>query len=156
MAISAGLVLAAVVTLTFYDVLMRYFFSSPLRGRQDMVEMGMVLVLMLGAPYTWRISGHISVDLYDSLPYRPLEILRSLLMKLLVLGIFTLIAWRSIEALEDAALFDEATNMIQISHTPFIWVIMISCLLHAFILVTELITDIFSLKSTPSSRGSNE
>ncbi|NNE81484.1 MAG: TRAP transporter small permease [Silicimonas sp.] len=145
MAIAAGLVLSGLVALTFFDVLMRYLVSAPLRGRQDIVEMGMVVVLMLSAPYTWRISGHISVDLYDALPFRSLEILRSLLVRVIVAALFALIAWRSVEALEDAALFNEATNMIQIPHTPFIWIILGSCLLHAAILVFETISQIRAL-----------
>ena len=43
MSVIAGLVLCFVVALTFYDVLLRYLFSAPLRGRQDLVEMGMVV-----------------------------------------------------------------------------------------------------------------
>lgn len=156
MAITAGLVLSALVTLTFCDVLMRYFFFAPLRGRQDIVELGMVLVLMLGAPYTWRIGGHISVDLYKALPFRPLEILRSLLVKLLVTGTFALISWRSLEALEDAALFNEATNMILIPHSPFIWAILGSCLLHACIVTIETVSEVLALRRQTLSEGCTE
>lgn len=137
MAIAAGLVLSAVVALTFYDVILRYFFSAPLRGRQDIVEMGMVLTLMLAAPYAWRTGGHISVDLYKALPLRWLERLRAVAVKLTVAGIFGLIAWRSIEAIEDADLFNEATNMIMIPHKPFLITILVVSVLHALILLWE-------------------
>ncbi len=142
MAIVSGFVLAGLVALTFYDVILRYFFSSPLRGRQDIVEMGMVLTLMLAAPYTWRIGGHISVDLYEEIPFRVLEILRRLLMKLIVAGVFGLIAWRAIEAAEDAQLFGEATNMVLIPHLPFVRLIMVVMGLHALILLFETVLDI--------------
>lgn len=137
MAMAAGLVLSGLVVLTFIDVILRYFFSAPLRGRQDIVEMGMVLSLMLAAPYTWRVGGHISVDLYGHLPFRALEILRALLVKLSVAGIFGLYAWRAIEAAEDATLFNEATNMIAIPHHPFILLILGVSLIHALILLFE-------------------
>lgn len=150
MAVVGGLVLAGLVALSFYDVVLRYFFSSPLRGRQDIIEMGMVLTLVLAAPYTWRVGGHISVDLYEEIPVRALEILRRLLMKLIVAGVFGLIAWRSIEATEDAELFGEATNMVLIPHLPFIQLIMAVMALHALILIFETITDIRSKKdNTP-------
>jgi TRAP-type C4-dicarboxylate transport system permease small subunit len=141
MAIAAGLILSALVVLTFFDVILRYFFSSPLRGRQDFVEMGMVVTLMLSAPYTWRIGGHISVDLYERIPYWPLEILRALLVKLSVAGIFGLIAWRAVEAVEDADLFNEATNMIFIPHKPFILTIMAACAFHALIIIFETFSE---------------
>ena len=146
MAIVGGLVLVGLVALTFYDVILRYLFSAPLRGRQDIVEMGMVLTLMLAAPYTWRVSGHISVDLYENIPSRPLEVLRKLIVRLLVAAVFGLIAWRAVEAGEDAALFNEATNMILIPHLPFVRLIMAVAALHAVILIYEAVTD-FGVKT---------
>ncbi len=137
MAVAAGLVLAGLVALTFTDVILRYFFSDPLRGRQDIVEVGMVLSLLLAAPYTWRIGGHISVDLYRALPFPMLERIRAFLIKLAVAGIFFLIAWRAWLAAEDAALFNEATNMIAIVHRPFILAICVVALLHAVMIVVE-------------------
>jgi TRAP-type C4-dicarboxylate transport system permease small subunit len=142
MAVVSGFVLTGLVALTFYDVILRYFFSAPLRGRQDIVEMGMVLTMMLAAPYTWRIGGHISIDLYEEIPFYALEILRRLLMKLVVAGVFGLIAWRAIEAAEDAQLFGEATNMVLIPHLPFIRSIMAVMALHALILLFETVLDI--------------
>ena len=142
MALAGGMVLCAVVALTFYDVLLRYLFSDPLRGRQDVVEMGMVTALMLAAPYTWRTAGHIAVDLYDAIPFWPLEVARTVLIKVLVAGVLALIAWRAIEAAEDAALFSEATNMILIPHRPFIFLIMGVSAVHALILIYETITDV--------------
>lgn len=154
MAVFGGFVLASLVTLSFYDVILRYFFSSPLRGRQDIIEMGMVLALMLAAPYTWRVGGHISVDLYKGIPVRALEILRRLLMKLIVAAVFGLISWRSIEAAEDAELFGEATNMVLIPHLPFIQLIMAVTALHALILICETITDIRSKTDNPPDQKS--
>ncbi len=139
MAIAGGLVVAGLVVLTFVDVIMRYFFSAPMRGRQDIVEMGMVTALLLAAPYTWRIGGHISVDLFRRLPVPALERLRWLFVKLLVAAVFGLIGWRAWYAAEDAALFNEATNMITIPHRPFIWLIMVVSLVHAAIILVECI-----------------
>ncbi len=141
MAIAAGLVLAGLVVLTFTDVILRYFLSDPLRGRQDIVEMGMVLSVLLAAPYTWRIGGHISVDLYSGLAFPALERARKLLMGISVAGVFCLIAWRAWLAAEDAALFNEATNMIAIAHRPFILAIMAMAALHAVLIVLEYFLD---------------
>ncbi|MDE2790778.1 MAG: TRAP transporter small permease [Paracoccaceae bacterium] len=141
MALGAGVVLGALVAITFCDVLMRYFLSAPLRGRQDIVEMGMVLCVTLAAPYTWRSGGHISVDLYDSLPLKTLELMRALFVKLMLAGLFSVIAWRSIAAAEDAALFFEATNMILIPHRPFVLVILAVASIHAAILIVEVIAE---------------
>lgn len=143
MAIVSCIVLSFLVVLTFYDVLLRYFFSSPMRGRQDIVEMGMVACLMLATPYTWRVRGHISVDLYQNFKNRYLEILRVFIVKSFVLLIFFLIAWRSIEAIEDAKLFNEATNMILIPHSPFIMIVMFAAAVNSLIIFLETSLELF-------------
>ncbi|PHR90710.1 MAG: hypothetical protein COA78_34590 [Blastopirellula sp.] len=137
LAILAGLVLAGLVVLTFIDVVMRYFFSAPLRGRQDIVEMGMIVSVFLAAPYTWRVGGHISVDLYETLLFPKLEIIRQLFVKISVAGIFALIAWRAWIGAEDAELFNEATNMIAIPHKPFMLLIAGISTLHAILVLIE-------------------
>ncbi len=137
MAIVAGLILVGLVAVTFYDVIMRYFLSAPMRGRQDIVEMGMVLSILLASLYTWRIGGHISVDLYEILITPTLERVRALLINLSVAGVFGLIAWTAWHGAEGAALFNEATNMIAISHRPFMLVIMVVSTMHALLIVAE-------------------
>lgn len=137
LAIIAGLVLSAVVVLVFVDVILRYFFDAPWGGRQDLVEMGMVVSILLAAPYAWRASDHISVDLLPNLPFRWLECARAWFVNLAVAGIYGLIAWRAWFAAEDAMLFNEATNMIAIPHRPFILLIMIIAALHAAMIVVE-------------------
>ena len=62
-------------------------------------------------------------------------------MKLLVAGTFALIAWRSIEAAEDAVLFGEATNMILIPHLSFIRLITVIGALHALVVLYETYSD---------------
>ena len=66
-----------------------------------------------------------------------------LIVKSFVLLIFILIAWRSIEAIDDANLFSEATNMILIPHYPFIVIVMIAALANALIIFLEISLKIF-------------
>lgn len=137
LAIIAGLVLSAVVILVFVDVILRYFFDAPWGGRQDVVEMGMVVSILLAAPYAWRASDHITVDLLPNLPFRWLERARAWFVNLAIAAIYGLIAWRAWFAAEDAVLFNEATNMIALPHRPFIFLIMIVAALHAAMIVVE-------------------
>ena len=138
MAIVSGLILGGLVIVTFIDVILRYIFSAPLSGRQDIVEMGMLTSLMFAAPLTWRIGGHISVDLYETLPVPFLESVRRILVMGGCAGILGLLAWRSVEAADDAALFSEATNMIHIPHQPFIYLILVASAAHALVILAEL------------------
>lgn len=152
MALCAGLMVAALVALTFTDVILRYFFSAPLRGRQDLVEMGMVISVLLAAPYTWRINGHIDVDLFKALPWRALEKIRLIGIRLLVAGIFAILARMAWRGAEDAALFNEATNMILIPHRPFMLFVGVICVAHTALLLIECVV----LGRSPKSAGNGE
>ena len=44
LALASGVVLIGLVFLTFFDVTLRYLFSSPITGAQDLIAMGMVIV----------------------------------------------------------------------------------------------------------------
>lgn len=137
LALGAGLVVVALVALTFTDVILRYLFSAPLRGRSDFIEMGMVVAILLAAPYTWRISGHIDVDLFKALPWHAAEKTRLISVRLLVAAIFGVTAWKAWRGAEDAELFNEATNMILIPHRPFLLFVAGVSALHVALLLIE-------------------
>ena len=88
LAVISGLVLIGLIGLTFFDVILRYIFSAPIFGARDVLEMGMVVVLSLGFPFTWRIGGHIVVDLLPDYGIRALTTMRDLIVRLIGIGIF--------------------------------------------------------------------
>ena len=57
----------ALIGLTFVDVILRYLFAAPILGATDVLQMGMVVVISLAFPFTWRTGGHIVVDLHAGL-----------------------------------------------------------------------------------------
>lgn len=151
LAIAAGIVLTGLVFLTFADVLMRYVWSAPIRGRQDVVEMGMVVVVLLAAPFAWRSGGHITVDLLPTFSARRIEMPRNVLIKLLVAGVFAALSWLAWKGAEEAELFNEATNMILIPHRPFMLMTMAVCGFHAVLIVIECIADVLRPASGDTS-----
>lgn len=123
LAVFSGLILASIISLTFTDVILRYIFSTPIFGARDLLEMGMVLVLSLAFPFTWRAGGHIVVDLLPDYRIATLTVLRDLIVRLFGIGLFGLLAWQCWIRADDAVLFNEATNMIEIPFSPFFIVI---------------------------------
>ena len=87
-AIIAGLVLFGLIGLTFLDVILRYIFSAPIFGARDVLEMGMVVVISLGFPFTWRVGGHIVVDLLPDYGFSFLTAARDLFVRLIGIVIF--------------------------------------------------------------------
>ncbi len=68
---AGAFVLAALMFMTFGDVVGRYAFNSPIVGAVEMTEMCMGLIVFLGLAFTTRAGGHIAVDVVTSrLPAR--------------------------------------------------------------------------------------
>ena len=139
----AGLFLCGLVGLTFIDVIMRYIFSAPIFGARDILEMGMVVVISLGFPFTWRVGGHIVVDLLPDYGFAFLTVSRDLFVRIIGIVIFGLLAWRSWYTAEDAALFNEKTNMIELPFQPFLWLLAFASVFQVVVLLTESIRILF-------------
>jgi len=66
-ALLAGFATLAVVLLISYDVTMRYFFDKPQIFVDEVARFLEVLIVFGGAAYTFRIGGHVRVDLVTTL-----------------------------------------------------------------------------------------
>ena len=137
LALASGVVLVGLVCLTFCDVTLRYLFSSPITGAQDLIAMGMVIVFFFALPLTSRVNGHIVVDLLPEFSNDYFNLLRDAFVKLLTLSIFGFLAWEGAIRAEESAIMGEATNMIEIPYRPFFYVLVTGCLINAIILIFE-------------------
>jgi TRAP-type C4-dicarboxylate transport system permease small subunit len=67
----SGVAVLAMVALISYDVLMRYFFDRPQLFVDELASFLQVLVIFGGLAHTYRLGGHVRVDLVTShLPAR--------------------------------------------------------------------------------------
>jgi len=137
LAVLAGCVLTGLILLTFADVVMRYLFSAPIAGRQDVVEMGMIAVLSLAAPYAWRIQDHITVDVLPEFSSRLLRLARRLLVRGIVMFLLGMLAYTAWGRIEEASLFNEATNIILIPHQPFLALMSVAFAAHLMVVLIE-------------------
>ncbi len=58
-----AIILAAMTVMTFFDVVGRYAFNSPIVGAVETTELFMGVIVYLGMAMTTQMRGHISVDL---------------------------------------------------------------------------------------------
>ena len=127
----------ALIGLTFIDVILRYLFAAPILGATDVLQMGMVVVISLAFPFTWRTGGHIVVDLFPDYGLAALTRLRDLAVRMIALVIFVILSWRSWIRADTAELFHEATNMIEIPFQPLFWVLAAASAFQAIVLGVE-------------------
>ena len=66
-ALLAGFATLAIVLLISFDVTMRYFFDRPQIFVDEVASFLEVLIVFGGAAYTFRVGGHVRVDLATSL-----------------------------------------------------------------------------------------
>ena len=139
LAVVSGAILLALVGLTFTDVVLRYVFAAPILGASDVLQIGMVLVFALALPFTWRAGGHIVMDLIPDYGLEPLTRLRDLAVRSIGIVIFVLLAWQAWNRAADAALFNEATNMIALPFQPFFQVLAAAAAFKALVLGIEIV-----------------
>ena len=51
--------------LTFVDVVLRYFFNSPIKGGFEVTEMMMAVLIFAGLPLVSRSNEHVTIDAFD-------------------------------------------------------------------------------------------
>ena len=61
----AGSLLFAMMTLTFVDVVLRYFFNMPIKGGFEITEMMMAVLIFAGLPLVSRRNEHVTIDAFD-------------------------------------------------------------------------------------------
>lgn len=69
----AGFATLAIALLVSYDVLMRYFLDRPQLFIDELASFLQVLLIFGGAAYTFRVGGHVRVDLVTSYVPRPVR-----------------------------------------------------------------------------------
>lgn len=137
LAVLSGLILLCLIGLTFVDVILRYVFSAPILGGKDLLQMGMVLVFAFALPFTWRMGGHIVVDLIPDYRIKALTVARDLVVRLIGLFVFGVLAWQAWVRAEDAAVFNEATNMIELPFQPFFQALALATAIQFLVLGVE-------------------
>ena len=81
----AGFATLAIVLLVSYDVFMRYFFEQPQLFVDEVASFLQVLLIFGGAAYTFRVGGHVRVDLVTN--HVPPAVRAGLRLVTLVLGL---------------------------------------------------------------------
>ena len=113
-ALLGGFVLFAIMLLVSVSVFFRYALNQPILGNQELVEIGMSVVVMLAMPYAGLTNQHIRVDILDhrlGSAGRFVCDLFARVISILVLGLLVRKAWS--KAL-DAHEYGDVTNMIEV------------------------------------------
>ena len=117
-ALLSGITMIAMMLLVTISVFFRYTLNQPILGSQELVQMGMVLVVMLAMPYTAYHSLHIRVDIFDKLLGRVGRYVCDIIARALGIGVLAILVNKAWDKALDAHEYEDVSNMLQL---PF-WV----------------------------------
>lgn len=100
--------------LVTYSVFRRYALNDPILGDQELVEIGMSVVVMLAIPFATNTGAHIRVDILDNTIGASGRFLGDLLARGLGAYVLFLLVQKTWDKAWDAYEYEDVTNMIEI------------------------------------------
>jgi C4-dicarboxylate transporter DctQ subunit len=132
-----GVIFMVMIFLGTADVLGRYIFNSPVLGTQEIMQVMMGAIVMLGWAYTQKEDGHIKVELITNMFPPKTRYVLGLIMSILALGLFVTIGYKSWGIA--LANFDRRFLVVDFPSGPFYFLVPVG----AFFLCLEFIVSIF-------------
>lgn len=139
LAILAGAGLLLVLALIFVPVVMRYIFSTPIVGVNEIVQLASVGIVMLALPWCTAEGAHVGVDVLDQKIGRWGRFLGDVQARAIAALILSVLVWRASLKAMDAREFGDATNMLQMPIWPFYAMIAAGMALSVLVLLAQLI-----------------
>ena len=113
-AVLGGLVLFAIMCLVSYAVFARYVLNQPILGGNELVQMGMSLVVMMAMPFATLKGAHIRVDIFDPRLGAKGRFLFDILARLVSVYVLYLLIDKTWDKALDAHEYGDVTNMIEV------------------------------------------
>lgn len=118
LALLAGASLLLMVLVTALDVVLRVFRIS-LTGAYDIVKIASAVTIAAALPYTTAVKGHVAIEYFFHKLGRRGRVVVDTFMRLLDMGLFSLLAWQSVLYGNRLRLSGEVSLTLQL---PIFWV----------------------------------
>ena len=109
------------MALTFFDVIGRYIFNSPIIGALELTEFSMAIVIFLGLVLLTSQEGHVTVDLIDNFVPDKIKPIQKIIINLINLAVMVVISWQLWIKAEDAAGYGDRTEYLMMPLSPLIF-----------------------------------
>jgi TRAP-type transport system small permease protein len=150
-ALLCGVMMFALMLVTVYSVIMRYLFNAPPLFTLDLSRMILIPVAVFGLAYCGWTGGHIAVDLIGTFGRPQLVRWTDVFVRGLCAGVIGLWTWMLVDLAFDSQEVGNATNMIQIPHYPFVWMMVVGAGLYALVLVALMLRSVRGEEDPPKS-----
>jgi TRAP-type C4-dicarboxylate transport system permease small subunit len=124
------------MTLTFIDVVLRYFFNAPIKGGFEVTEMMMAVLIFAGLPLVSRKNEHVTIDVMDRIFPAALRRTLHVLIHLVCAAALAGMAWLLYRKAGNFAEIGDITQTLKFPIAPFVYLMAALTLATAFVHVT--------------------
>lgn len=135
-------VLFLMACLVALDVVMRYIFSSPIRGAWEIVELSLVVVVFTAVAHAYVMKMHINIDIVLLFLSEKKRLMLNNITAFLGLCLFILFVWYSFLDFLKKIEIDMESMILGLPHYPFALLVPFGCLLLCFMLFRDLLNNI--------------
>jgi TRAP-type C4-dicarboxylate transport system permease small subunit len=137
---------------TTFDVIGRSLFRAPIIGSYELTQYMLVIVVLLGIPYTQQVGGNVRITLFVSRLSPRVQVIIDIVMTLLGLAFFLFIVWGG--WLETVSSFrgGGVSDMLRIPEWPFRLLISVGAFLLSLELLIKMLTSVGHLKKNHKAR----
>ena len=114
----AALLLFVMMGLTLFDVVLRYWFNSPIPGGFELTELLLASLIFCGLPLVTIDEEHVSVDLFDRFFPAALRWLRDLMVLIICNVCIAVLAWRMWHKARESVSYGDITSVLELPLAP--------------------------------------
>jgi len=135
-------ILALMVLLITADVVMRYFFNSPIKGSYELVQFMLSMIVFLGLAFMQTKKGHVSISLLTSKLSSSQRSVIGSATYLLCLITFALVSWRCILQAETLRISNTSSDVLSIPNFPFMYIVAFGSIMICLIFIIDFIRSL--------------
>ncbi len=137
--------LAAMMFLTFANVLLRYVFNSPIYGGKELIEFLMAIVIPFSIVYCAKTKNHIGVDfIVENFSNRTRKVL-NVAMSFLMIVLFIPICWQTFLFIFEEYESGLTSPVLYIPVYPFVAVVALAFFVLTLILIEQFVSALLEV-----------
>ncbi|WP_299980277.1 TRAP transporter small permease [Desulfobacula sp.] len=137
--------LTAMMLLTVVDVIGR-FFKHPIFGSVELVGFLATLVVAAALPYTYKVEGHVGVEILVRLLSKKTQLIIDLFTRTLSLFLFCLVTWQMFLYANDIRETGEVSMNLEFPIYYIIYLLAFGLLVFSVTIIETILKDIKQLK----------
>ena len=114
----AAVLLFLMMSLTFVDVILRYWFNAPIPGGFEVTELMLASLIFCGIPLVTMEQEHVSVDLFDKFIPKVVHRFRDIVVLVVCTLCVSVLVWRMWLKARESQAYGDITSVLELPLAP--------------------------------------